>query len=56
MWFAVALAAGCTAGAISAAQDFASATTQAQAADGRYISWREHLVDDQLISGIELRG
>jgi hypothetical protein len=30
--------------------------TQARAADGRYISWREHRIDDQLLSGVELRG
>lgn len=30
--------------------------TMAQAVDGRFISWREHLVDDEGISGIELRG
>lgn len=43
------LGAGCS-------EDFASAPTRAQASDGRYISWREHLVDDQQLSGIELRG
>ncbi len=28
----------------------------AQAADGRYISWREHRIDDELQSGVPLRG
>ena len=49
----------CTAVAIlgtGCSADFASTPTSAQAADGRYISWREHLVDDQQLSGIELRG
>lgn len=50
-----ALFAACVAGPV-AAQNFASAPTQARAADGQFISWREHLVDDQGISGIELRG
>ncbi len=30
--------------------------TAAIAADGRYISWREHRIDDQLLNGVELRG
>ncbi|HEY5667499.1 MAG TPA: VCBS repeat-containing protein [Gammaproteobacteria bacterium] len=30
--------------------------TQARAADGNYISWREHRIDDELLSGVELRG
>jgi FG-GAP-like repeat len=37
-------------------QDLATALTRARAADGRYISWREHVVDDEASSGIELRG
>jgi hypothetical protein len=32
------------------------ALTQAQTADGQYISWREHRIDDELMSGVELRG
>ena len=32
------------------------AMTTAQAADGSYISWREHRVDDELLSGVRLRG
>jgi hypothetical protein len=43
------------AGAVHA-QDFASAPTGARAADGAYISWREHIIDDEASSGIELRG
>ena len=42
--------------ASSGAQSLAEAPTSARAADGRYISWREHIVDDQAMSGIELRG
>jgi hypothetical protein len=30
--------------------------TQARAADGSYISWREHRIDDELLTGVELRG
>jgi hypothetical protein len=30
--------------------------TTARAADGRYISWREHRIDDELLSGVPLRG
>lgn len=30
--------------------------TAARAADGRYISWREHRIDDELLSGVPLRG
>lgn len=30
--------------------------TMVRAADDNFISWREHLVDDEAISGIELRG
>jgi hypothetical protein len=32
------------------------ALTEARAANGQYISWREHRIDDQLLNGIELRG
>ena len=38
------------------AADLASRLTQARSADGAYISWREHLIDDEGISGVELRG
>ncbi len=30
--------------------------TTARAADGQYVSWREHLIDDVSISGVELAG
>src|SRR5690606_6508294 len=30
--------------------------TGARAADGDYISWREHIIDDEALSGIDLRG
>jgi len=29
---------------------------EARSADGRYISWREHRIDDELLSGVALRG
>jgi hypothetical protein len=32
------------------------AMTQAQTPDGLHISWREHRIDDQQLSGVELRG
>ena len=34
----------------------ADALTRARSADGQYISWREHLIDDSTISGFELSG
>ena len=34
----------------------ATAPTRARAADGGYISWREHLIDDQSTGGDQLRG
>lgn len=34
----------------------ASRLTEAKAADGRYISWKEHLIDGQEISGVPLSG
>jgi len=37
-------------------QNLASRLSLATAVDGRYISWREHVVDDEAISGILLRG
>jgi hypothetical protein len=37
-------------------QDLAAAATRARAADGRYVSWREHLVDDEAHGGVPLRG
>ena len=38
------------------AGNLATRLGQATAADGRYISWNERLVDDEAISGISLRG
>lgn len=32
------------------------APTTARSADGRYISWREHRIDDELLTGVPLRG
>lgn len=34
----------------------ASSPSDVRAADGRFIAWREHLIDDEALSGIELRG
>jgi hypothetical protein len=53
----VAFGALCAAGALPVlAQSVADTPTSARAPDGRYISWREHVIDDQATSGIELRG
>lgn len=41
---------------LSQAQNFALQNTRARTMDGEYISWREHIIDDQASSGIELRG
>jgi VCBS repeat protein len=42
--------------ATASAQNLADALTQARAADGSYISWREHLIDDEALGGLPLRG
>ncbi|MCZ6887113.1 MAG: VCBS repeat-containing protein [Gammaproteobacteria bacterium] len=34
----------------------ADTPTRAQADNGQYISWREHIIDDQALSGVPLRG
>ncbi|HEY7672323.1 MAG TPA: VCBS repeat-containing protein [Gammaproteobacteria bacterium] len=47
------------AGVPAAADDsgsLAAALTQARAADGTYISWREHLIDGETVDGTMLRG
>jgi hypothetical protein len=33
-----------------------AAPTRAQAEDGTYISWREHIVDDESVGGVPIRG
>src|SRR5690606_8177923 len=38
------------------AETLADRPTVARAADGRYISWREHIIDDEARGGIPLRG
>jgi len=58
----VALAGACAAPPPSSAPDatadgtLASALSDARASDGSFISWREHLVDDQSTGGDDLRG
>ena len=42
--------------ATASPQNLADALTQAKAADGSYISWREHLIDDEDLGGLPLRG
>ncbi len=34
----------------------AETPTRAQAADGRYISWKEHIIDDEAIGGVAISG
>ncbi len=45
-----------TTAAPSLAQSLASAPSTATAADGQYISWREHLIDGPVLGGIPLSG
>lgn len=56
----VLLVAVATGAAVRASADesgnLASALTQARAADGAYISWREHLIDGESVDGTMLRG
>jgi hypothetical protein len=40
----------------TAAGSLAERLTTARAADGAYISWREHIIDDEETGGVELRG
>jgi len=40
----------------AAAQNLADAPTEARTADGSYVSWREHLIDDEALGGLPLRG
>ena len=51
---AVALAGGIIEAAIQ--ENVATSPTRARAADGKYISWREHLIDDEALGGIAIRG
>ena len=59
---AVALAVGMAAGEPASAQSgdgkltIADTPTRAQAADGSYISWREHIIDDLELGGVALAG
>jgi hypothetical protein len=43
-------------GAAVSAQSLADRPTAATSADGVFISWREHLVDDEALGGVALRG
>lgn len=53
----VALAAAVLAGCRSAPLSVAETPTRARTPDGLYISWKEHLIDDQQLSGgVPLRG
>lgn len=38
------------------ANTLSSAPTKAQAKDGTYISWREHIIDDEATGGVPIRG
>jgi hypothetical protein len=37
-------------------ENLSAMPTSARAADGSYISWREHRIDDELLTGVPLRG
>jgi hypothetical protein len=41
---------------VAAADDLAATPSAARAADGRFISWREHLIDGETVNGVPLRG
>ena len=45
-----------TAGAGEQAAAVGSTPTRAKAADGRYISWREHIIDDEATGGVAIAG
>lgn len=54
---AAALAAwGCSGEPAPTAQPVAQTLTRAQAADGQYISWREHIIDDPETGGVPIAG
>jgi hypothetical protein len=53
---AVGLLAGCATAPAAPPADVASTPTVARAADGRWISWVEHRIDDEGLSGLPLRG
>src|SRR5262245_31315913 len=38
------------------AQTVAATLTKARAADGQFISWREHIIDDEAVGGVAIRG
>ena len=40
----------------AAAELLSEALTSARAANGQFISWREHRIDDELLTGVPLRG
>jgi hypothetical protein len=40
----------------AAAQNLADAPSRAVTADGSHVSWREHLIDDEALGGLPLRG
>ncbi len=40
----------------AASQTVAETPTRAQAADGRYISWKEHIIDDEAVGGVPISG
>lgn len=41
---------------VSGQTSVASTPASARATDGRYISWREHLIDDEALGGVAIRG
>jgi hypothetical protein len=51
----IALMIGAAAGA-DEPNNLAARLTEARAADGTFIAWREHLIDGETVSGVQLRG
>jgi hypothetical protein len=53
---ATATAATATAASVAARATLDTKPSTALAADGRHIAWREHRIDDELLTGVPLRG
>lgn len=54
--FLLAIAAGCSTGQGNVCLPVGQASTIAVSGDGEYISWREHIIDDEVESGVPLTG
>jgi len=56
LWVCTGAAALVLAGAVSAQMPVGEAVTRARAANGEYISWREHIIDDAQTAGVPFSG